>query len=194
MAQGVVHMAPLAPPYSLLSPEPLCQCVNQSAPCPPLLVSPFSIEWVVVHPWPSRCTQCASPTKEFGLDPHRGCLLPRAASTSTVEQPPKQGTGFCCSFPAATSGRSPKHFRKAQVGQPNLSKLWMQGLQQRRGGGGFWWCKGQQCIAMQLLRCLNQAEPTSAALKDKTKSDDCLSALLQQRHLQPINSNDGWNC
>ena len=70
VAQGVVADPPTRPgfpPYSLLSPEPFCQCVNQSAPCPPLLVSPFSIEWVVVHPWPSRCTQCASPTKEFGL-------------------------------------------------------------------------------------------------------------------------------
>lgn len=39
VAQGVVADPPTRPgfpPYSLLSPEPFCQCVNQSAPWPPL--------------------------------------------------------------------------------------------------------------------------------------------------------------
>ena len=89
---------------------------------------PFSIVWIV-HPSPSRCTQCASSAKEFGLECiHTTAVYYRAPpypppSTSTT--PPKQGTG-CCSSAAflqelvagGVGCWSPKHFRNAQVGQP----------------------------------------------------------------------------
>ena len=123
-----------------------------------------------VHPQPKSLGWSGSTPRLF--------ITTRCLHLST---PPKQGTGFCSSFPAGTSGRSPKHFRKAQVGQPNLSKLWMQAAERR----GVPVVQGSNAAA-------KIPQPTTAHIssppRQNHQSQMIESQLSSSRQLQPINT------
>ena len=172
------HHRPLQPSLTnaLLS---ICQSerpLPSSAPA-----CPFSIVWIV-HPLPSRCTQRASPSKEFGLEciyNLRLFITRHPARTPLPPTPlhvhPAQARNRLqqqqCSFPAGTSGWRGLAWLMVTLAlpqcsgraAPNLSKLWRGGVPVVHGSAVL----DQPATAHIWARA-----------RQPPKSVDCLSALL----------------